>query len=63
MNEGYNTQDKYVRGNIRTNLDIDLTPNTMMRVNLLGMLSEMSRPGSNVDLWGMMYSVPSAAFL
>lgn len=62
MNEGYNTQDKYVRGNIRTNLDIDLTPNTMMRVNLLGMLSEMSRPGSNVDLWGMMYSVPSAAF-
>lgn len=62
MNEDYNTQDKYVRGNIRTNLDIDLTPNTMMRVNLLGMLSEMSRPGSNVDLWGMMYSVPSAAF-
>ena len=71
--EGYSTQDKYVRGNLRTNLDIDLTPTTMLKVNMLGMLSEMSRPGGPIsigsssstakaDLWDMVYSIPSQAF-
>ena len=71
--DGYSTQDKYVRGNLRTNLDIDLTPTTMLKVNMLGMLSEMSRPGGPTsigsssttavaDLWDMVYSVPSLAF-
>ncbi len=60
--EGYSTQDKYVRGNLRTNLDIDLTPTTDLKVNLLGVLSEMSRPGSQADLWDMVYSLPSNAF-
>lgn len=62
LNDGYSTQDKYVRGNLRTNLDIDLTPTTMLRVNMLGVLSEMSRPGSQADLWDMVYSLPSMAF-
>ena len=57
--DGYSTQDKYVRGNLRTNLDIDLTPTTMLKVNMLGILSEMSRPGSQADLWDMVYSLPS----
>jgi len=61
-NEGYSTQDKYVRGNLRTNLDIDLTPTTMLKVNMLGILSEMSRPGSQADLWDMVYSLPSSAY-
>ena len=61
-NEGYSTQDKYVKGNLRMNLDINLTPTTDVRVNLLGMLQETSRPGSQADLWDMVYSVPSAAF-
>ena len=71
--DGYSTQDKYVRGNLRTNLDIDLTPTTMLKVNMLGVLSEMSRPGGPTsigsssttavaDLWDMVYSVPSLAF-
>ncbi|MBP5388454.1 MAG: SusC/RagA family TonB-linked outer membrane protein [Prevotella sp.] len=71
--EGYSTQDKYVRGNLRTNLDIDLTPTTMLKVNMLGMLSEMSRPGGPTstgsssstaiaDLWDMVYSTPAMAF-
>ena len=60
--DGYSTQDKYVRGNLRTNLDIDLTPTTMLKVNMLGVLSEMSRPGSQADLWDMAYSLPSLAF-
>lgn len=61
-NNGNNTQDKYVRGNLRINLDMDLTPTTTMRVNAIGMLSEMSRPGAQTDLWSKMYTVPSAAF-
>ena len=72
-NDGYSTQDKYVRGNLRTNLDIDLTPTTLLKVNMLGMLSEMSRPGGPIsigsssstakaDLWDMVYSTPSLAF-
>lgn len=59
---GNNTQDKYVRGNLRVNLDIDLTPSTMLKVNTLGMLSEMSQPGNATNLWGLVYSLPSAAF-
>jgi TonB-linked SusC/RagA family outer membrane protein len=61
-NDGYSTQDKYVRGNLRTNLDIDLTPTTDMKVNLLGVLSEMSRPGNAANLWNMVYTLPSNAF-
>ena len=61
-NDGYSTQDKYVKGNMRMNLDIDLTPTTLVKVNLLGVLSETSRPGSAADLWDMVYTLPSAAF-
>ena len=61
-NDGYSTQDKYVRGNLRTNLDIDITPTTDLKVNLLGVLSEMSRPGSQANLWDMVYSIPANAF-
>ena len=62
QNDGYSTQDKYVRGNLRTNLDIDLTPTTDLKVNLLGVLSEMSRPGNQTDLWSTIYGLPSNAF-
>ena len=61
-NEGYSTQDKYVKGNMRMNLDIDLTPTTLVKVNVLGVLSETSRPGSAADLWDMVYTLPAAAF-
>lgn len=61
-NEGYSTQDKYVRGNLRTNLDIDLTPTTDLKVNLLGVLSEMSRPGNQTNLWSTVYGLPANAF-
>lgn len=59
---GNNTQDKFVRGNLRINLDVDLTPTTKMRVNAVGMLGEMSQPGNATDLWGLVYNLPSAAF-
>ncbi|MDE6172407.1 MAG: SusC/RagA family TonB-linked outer membrane protein, partial [Bacteroides sp.] len=62
LNEGYSTQDKYVKGNLRMNMDIDLTETTDVQVNLLGVLQETSRPGAQADLWDMVYTVPSAAF-
>lgn len=61
-NEGYSTQDKYVKGNLRINLDMDITPSTLLKVNLFGSLSEQSAPGSNANLWNMIYTVPAAAF-
>lgn len=66
MNEGYSTQDHYSKVNLRTNLDIDLTPNTKMRMNVLGVLSETRTPGANgeagANLWNMIYTLPSAAY-
>ena len=47
---------------MRANLDIDLTPTTKVKANVLGVFLETSRPGSNVDLWNMIYSTPSAAY-
>lgn len=62
MNDGYSTQNKYSRANLRTNLDIDLTNTTKLKLNILGTLSESSRPGASVDLWDLIYSIPAAAF-
>lgn len=61
MNDGYSTQDKYSRANLRTNMDIEITHNTHLEVNVLGMLSESSKPGDSADLWSMIYSLPAAA--
>lgn len=62
LNDGYSTQNKYVKGNVRTNLDIDLFPTTKVKVNLLGVLNEASRPGNSTNVWDLVYTVPSAAF-
>ena len=68
MNDGYSTQDQYSRANLRTNLDIDLTEKTKLKLNLLGILSETRTPGANADnkegadLWNMIYTLPSAAY-
>lgn len=61
-NDGYSTQNKYSRANLRTNLDIDLTNTTKLKLNILGTLSELSRPGNSANLWNMVYTLPSAAF-
>lgn len=62
MNDGYSTQNKYSKANVRSNIDIDLSPRTKLELKLLGTLAEMSRPGEAVNLWDMVYRVPSAAF-
>lgn len=61
-NDGYSTQDKYSKGNLRMNLDIDLTPTTLVKVNILGSLAETTGPGAQTDLWDLVYSIPATAF-
>lgn len=61
-NEGYSTQDKYVRGNIRVNLDVDLWKYTQLKTNVFTSLSEMQTPGAQSNLWSMIYNTPSVAF-
>lgn len=59
----YPSQMRFYQGNIRTNLDIDLSPTTQVQVNLHGMLEEFNRPAlSSTNLMGKLYTVPSAAF-
>ncbi len=60
-NTGYSTQDKYVRGNIRTNLDVDLWQYTQLKTNIFTSLAEMQTPGAQADLWTMIYNTPSGA--
>ncbi|MDM8159869.1 SusC/RagA family TonB-linked outer membrane protein [Labilibaculum sp. K2S] len=63
VNDGYSTQMKYSKGNIRTNLDIDVSSTTTVQVNLMGVLNEFSRPGLGSDnLISKLYTTPSAAF-
>lgn len=62
MNDGYSTQNKYSKANLRTNLDMDLTSSTKMTLNLLGTLAEVNKPGESVDLWSLIYSLPATAF-
>ncbi len=61
-NKGYSTQDKFMRGNVRINLDVDLWKYTQLRTNVLTSIGEMQTPGSNANLWSMIYSTPAVAF-
>lgn len=60
--EGYSTNNKYVKGNLRMNMDMILSKNTTMKVNLLGVLAESNAPGNSAKLWDMAIALPSAAF-
>ena len=62
-NDGYSTQLKYTRLNIRTNLDITVSPTTTVQLNLLGNFTEHNRPGESTDnIFSALYQVPSGAF-
>ncbi|MEI6142525.1 MAG: SusC/RagA family TonB-linked outer membrane protein [Mariniphaga sp.] len=62
-NNIFSTQQKYTRLNFRTNLDIDLTKNTLFRINVGGNIYDANRPGTSADnIFNALYSVPSAAF-
>ena len=61
-NDGYSTQNKYTRGTLRSNMDIDLSPKTKLHTHLFGLLTEQSQPGDQADLWSMIYKVPANSF-
>ena len=61
-NEGYSTQDKFMRTNIRINLDVDLFKYTQFKTNIFTSIGEMQSPGNEVDLWALPYKVPALAF-
>ena len=62
-NDGYSTQMKYSKANIRTNLDVDLSEKTKAEVNLLGIIAEHNRPGRiHGTLMDNLYTLPSAAY-
>ncbi len=60
----YSTQLAYRRGNLRTNLDIELTKSTLMKINLAGRISGTNRPGySNPDdFFKRIYGTPANAY-
>lgn len=61
---GFDSQLKFSKANIRTNLDAVLTKTTTMQVNLLGSFIETNRPaGISADgVFDLFYRVPSSAF-
>ena len=62
-NQGYSTQLKYSKLNIRTNLDIELGRNTMLQLNMFGTFSEHNRPNATIsDIFTALYKVPAGAF-
>lgn len=59
----YNSQLGIVYLNLRTNIDVKLTNNTFLKLNLLGRLKEINRPGQSVSsIVTRLYNIPSAAF-
>lgn len=62
-NTGYSTRLDFSRFNLRTNLDVDLTPTTLFQVNLAGNISQYHRPGVLPnDLFQSLYQTPANAF-
>lgn len=48
-NQPYDTQSKLNRYNIRTNVDIDITKTTLLRINIGGYLQELRKSASGTD--------------
>ena len=62
--EGYSTQLKYSKANVRTNVDVDLTSSTKFSASVLGIIYETNRP-SGIDanqLFQHLYYLPAGAF-
>lgn len=62
-NDGFSTQHKYSRLNVRTNLDIKMTETTKVKLNFLGVFDEHNRPNTSTNtIFDQIYRIPSAAF-
>jgi len=59
----FSTQEKNYSLNFRTNLDIDATKTTLVKLTMLGMLRENKGPSaSDAAIYGNLVGIPSAAF-
>lgn len=62
VTDGYSSELKFSKLNLRTNLDIQLTATTDLSVKVMGSLSEYNRPGiSETDFMPLIYNTPSIA--
>jgi TonB-linked SusC/RagA family outer membrane protein len=63
MNEGYSTQLTYNNFNFRSNMDIEVTNTTDLRVNVGGNIRDTRTPGTSVaDIMWAVYTTPPAAY-
>lgn len=62
LNEGYSTQIANYKLNFRTNLDIEITKTTQVKLNLLGRLSQYNSINGINNVINTLYNIPSAAF-
>ena len=63
MNDGYSTQYKFSRLNLRTNLDIDVTASTKLLIRVGGTLIDNNRPSeTESNIMNAVYAIPSNAF-
>ena len=64
LNPAYTTQLMGSALNARTNIDVNLTPSTLMQASLLGRITERNEPGSLSPTAMMtdLYNLPSAAY-
>lgn len=62
-NERYNNQFRQYALNLRMNIDVDLTPNTLVQWTMYGALQEQKRPlATGSDIFSLIYNTPSAMF-
>lgn len=62
-NQGYSTQFSHSKFNLRTNLDVDITKSTKLKVNVGGNLKETGSLGNGqYSIMNALYSIPAAAF-
>lgn len=61
--ERYNAQLRRYDLNIRMNVDVDLTPTTLVKLTMFGSIKETRRANAeNSTIFPLMYNVPSAAY-
>lgn len=59
----YNSQIRNYELDLRMNLDVDVTPSTLVKFSLYGIIGEDKRPNTGIDaIFQSLYKVPSAAF-
>ena len=63
MDPDYSSQMEWDRLSVRTNLDVDFTPTTRLKVNVLGQIEQHHRPTTAYNtIFQQLYDTPALAF-